>query len=256
MFQRREADVAAASKKDLKIFEVLEGLSSEQRSRWRLAFHARDLEAGTYLYREGDPVRSIYALERGELALFREAVGLPVQLLARCRPGDLLGHVALFAEVLHMESARATGPCRVSEISREDFIAIMEANPDLNDRLEHAATEQYASRLAATLELERHREIRMRVAQRATIRLEDGSPREVTLENLSLGGFCLDGAPEEWQLGEEVSFELMLSRASLALAGRVAWRRGSVVGLAFQQTSSQHDTLIQMATHLLLDGAD
>ncbi len=252
MFQRRESDATFASGRDLKVFEIFESLSADQRRRWRRVFQTRDLGASEYLYREGQPVSSLFAVETGDIALFREAIGFPVQLLGRCKPGDILGHVALFAEVLHMESARATGPCRVSEISRDDFIAMMEANPDLNDALEHAATEQYSSRLAAGLELEKHREIRMRLQQRVAIRLEDGGVREVTLENLSLGGFCLDGAPDSWQIGEQVSFEIILPAVDLALTGRVAWRREKLVGLAFHQTSAQHDQLIQMATHVLL----
>ena len=252
MFQRRESDGVSPARKDLKVFEIFENLSAEERARWRQAFTTRQLDTGEYLYREGDPVSSLFALDRGEMALFREAVGFPVQLLGRCKPGDILGHVALFAEVLHMESARATGPCRVSEISRDEFIAMMERNPELNDELEQAATEQYAARLAASLELEKHREIRMRLRQRLAIRLEDGTVRDVTLENLSLGGFCLDGAPDSWQVGENVAFEMIFPAVDLGLTGRVAWRRDKVVGLAFHQTSSQHDALIQMATHLLL----
>ncbi len=252
MFQRRESDTPSVSGKDLKVFEIFESLNADERRRWSRVFEARDLQPGEYLYREGEPVDSLYALESGDLALFREAVGFPVQLLSRCRPGDILGHVALFAEVLHMESARATGPCRVSAISRDDFIAMMESNPDLNDALEHAATEQYASRLAAGLELEKHREVRMRLQQRVAIRMDDGSVWDVTLENLSLGGFCLEGAPDSWRIGEEVSFEMILPAVDLALTGRVAWRRDKIVGLAFHQTSAQHDQLIQMMTHVLL----
>ena len=253
MFQRREADALAASTKDLKVFEIFETLSSEGRSRWRSICKTRQLQSGELLYREGEPVEAIFVLEHGDVALFREAIGFPVQLLGRCKKGDILGHIALFAEVLHMESARCSGVCRVLEVSRDDFTAFLIDHPDLHQELEHTATEQYGARLAAGLELGKHREVRMRLSRPVAIRLADGQEREVTLENLSLGGFCMVGAPEQWELGEEVTFALRFPEASLDLAGRVAWRAGDNVGLAFHHTSEQHDAMIQMATHLLLD---
>lgn len=252
MFQRRESDAVAQPRKDLKVFEIFEGLSAEERSRWRSICETRHVQAGEHLYREGEPVDAVFVLETGNLALFREAVGIPVQLLGRCKSGDILGHVALFAEVLHMESARAAGDCRVLKVSRDDFVAFLADHPELHQELEHAATEQYGARLAASLELGKHREVRMRLSRPVTIRLQSGEELEVTLENLSLGGFCMVGAPDAWEIGEEVVFELIFPEASLELSGRVAWRSGNGVGLAFHQTSEQHDAMIQMATHLLL----
>lgn len=253
MFQRREADAFSVPTRDLKVFEIFENLGSEGRSRWRSICQTRHLEHGELLYREGEPVNAVFVLEQGDVALFREAVGFPVQLLGRGKNGDILGHIALFAEVLHMESARCSGTCRVLEVDRDDFIAFLEDHPELHQELEHAATEQYGARLAAGLELGKHREVRMRLSRPVTLRMSNGREKEVMLENLSLGGFCMVGAPEWWELGEEVAFSLVFPEASMDLSGRVAWRSGDNVGLAFRQTSDQHDAMIQMATHLLLD---
>lgn len=255
MFQRRESDVVALPNPDLKMFEIFDRLTTDEKQAWQERFRPLEVAAGDFLYREGDPVTHLFTLEVGEVTLFQETVGRPVQLLERCGPGDVLGYVALLADKLHLESARAARDCRALRIEREDFGHLLMAHPELHQELEHVATERHAARLAASLELGKHREVRMRLSRRLPLRLAGGEVRTVTLENLSLGGFCVLGAGTSWRIGDSVSFELLLPEAPLPLTARVAWRSGETVGLAFEGTDPRHDTKIQMITHMLVDGA-
>lgn len=237
---------------DLGALDLFGDLDQATRERWAARCRRREVAPGTLVYREGEAVEAVYGLLAGAVVSFREAVAAPVQLVGRFRPGRIFGHIDLFADGPHLASARATEASRIVEIAREDFESFLDQEPELFERLEVEVTERYGAQLAAALELERHREVRMRVSHQAELELDDGERREVRLENLSVGGFCLRNAPETWLEGEEVRFKLHVPGGALDLGGRVAWRREGNVGLAFDRMSARHDTLIQMAIHLLV----
>lgn len=220
---------------------------------WVDRFTERRVETGEYLYREGQTADTVHGLVSGSVAIFREAVGVPVQLLDRAQPGELVGHVCIFADSDRLASARATSPSHLVSLGKEDFEALLDSRPDLYARLEEEVTEIHSARLAAILELEKSKEVRMRVSYEAELELEDGQRSPVLVDNLSIGGFCVRGAPESWVEGSKQRFRLILPAGPLDLAGRVAWSRGGDCGMAFHQMSKNHDTLVQMAVHLLLE---
>ena len=66
----------------------------------------------------------------------------------------------------------------------------------------------------------------------------DGRCRAARLENLSRGGLALSGAPADWNPGKPVGFNLIFDGQELNVTGRIAWRRGDTVGLAFAAPTS------------------
>lgn len=206
-----------------------------------------------YLFHEGDPTEIFYIVRRGEFAAFRDAVGTPVQLLDRLRRGDFFGHLGLFTDGRHPAAVRATEDSVVLQIKRADLLAFLDEYPELRGELEDLATQRYSALVAAGIEAEKGREVRVRVKNHVDLELEDGTVLPVELDNLSVGGFSLSNAPESWKADEVVHFGLRLPAGTLRLAGRIAWRRGDHVGLAFTEMSAKHDTMIQMAIHLLID---
>jgi hypothetical protein len=138
-------------------------------------------------------------------------------------------------------------------IPKQELLDFLTHHPLARAALETLAAQRHSSNLAAELHVERGREVRMRLHHQVRLDLEDGSTQQAFLENLSLGGFCLDGAPSAWQTESTVHFTLGIGIGDLRLAGRVAWRRDDNVGIQFTEMSANHDLIIQMAIRLLLE---
>lgn len=211
------------------------------------------VEPNQVLFAEGDPAEAFFVVHEGAVAVFRDAVGQPVQLLARLYRGDFFGELGLFTQGRYMASVRATEPSRILRIDREVFLPFVDAHPAIQLQLQMAAARRHSQSMASTLELGRRREVRIRCDQDVQVELDDGSRRSMGLENLSLGGACLLRVPEPWRVGETVRFALAIGEGRLELVGEVAWRRGDSVGLAFVERSPNHDMLVQMAIRLILE---
>ncbi|MEO1367005.1 MAG: cyclic nucleotide-binding domain-containing protein [Acidobacteriota bacterium] len=221
----------------------------------RLAGGAVELrvKANQVVFREGEPVEAFFLVRSGALAVYRDAVGQPVQLLARLHGGDYFGEIALFGSGDATASVRASEPSVVVRIGKEDFLEFLGAFPHLQLNLQMAAARRHSEDLASVLETGRRREVRIRCNRSLPVTLADGARVDMVLENLSLGGLCLTGVPESWLEGESVSFGLGLREGSLELSGTVRWRRGDTAGVRFDKRSPRHDMLVQMAIRLILE---
>ncbi|MEM1181624.1 MAG: cyclic nucleotide-binding domain-containing protein [Acidobacteriota bacterium] len=202
---------------------------------------------------EGDDVGAFFVVLEGALAVYRDAVGQPVQLLARLHAGSHFGEIALFGSGRATASVRASERSRVVRIAKASFFAFLEDFPHLQLNLQMSAARRHSEDLASVLETGRRREVRIRCNRPVPVETADGARREMGLENLSLGGVCLSRAPESWRPGEAISFGLVLREGALALSGSVRWRRGDTVGIAFDKRSPRHDMLVQMAIRLILE---
>jgi PilZ domain len=89
----------------------------------------------------------------------------------------------------------------------------------------------------------------------ALITHENGTVEEMVLENLSLGGIGLSGAPDAWQVKQTVCFLLGLpgDPSVLRVAGAVTWREGDAVGIAFDEETAGNAPLIQRVLRRFLD---
>lgn len=250
--QRREDAVSRTELRDVALFTDLDDAELDRLAQ---GFVELRVPADHYIYREGELSDAFYVIREGAVAVFRDAVGEPAQLLVRLRPGDFFGEIGLLGPSTHSTSVRASEPSRLFRIPKEDFLPFLDDHPELKAELEMVATRRHGANLAAALKLGRQREVRMRVNRDVVLRLEDGTAQPARLENLSVGGFCLHGAPPSWQPERSVRFALELGMGTLRLAGRIAWRRGDAVGMAFSEMSANHDAIIQLAIRLLLESA-
>ncbi len=250
--QCREGVVSPAELRDVALFADLDDADLERLAQ---GFVELRVPADHFIFREGDPSAAFYVVREGAVAAFRDTVGEPAQLLARLHQGDFFGEIGLVGTTTHSASVRASEPSRLLKLSKEDLLPFLDDHPELKDELEAVAIRRHGANLAAILKLGRQREVRMRLDRDVVLGLEDGTSQPARLENLSVGGFCLYGAPPSWQPEQTVHFTLELEIGTLRLAGRIAWRRGDAVGLEFTEMSSNHDAIIQLAIHLLLDSA-
>lgn len=207
------------------------------------------------VYRGGEPSDFFYVVTEGELVVFRDLVGKPLQLLGHLAAGDFFGELALLANAPHGSAVRARSPSRVLRLAKGDLLDFLDRQPDVRLRLQNAAAQRHSSNVAAALELGRRREVRIRFRHEVEISLAGDRGPETVLENLSLGGLSLSGAPAGWQTGEQVSFGLGLREGRLDLVGRIVWRHGETVGIAFDKRSPNHDTILQMTIRSLIEAA-
>ena len=232
------------------LFQDLEELDLERLNR---RFVELDVPRHAVVVREGEATTGFYVVRQGAIAVFREAVGKPVQLLARLHAGEFFGELGIFGEGRHTASVRASQPSRILRITRQDLLEFFSDHPEVEQKLQLAAARKHLTNVTSMLELGRRREVRIHLGLPVQLEIAAGSVRSTVLENLSLNGLALDGAPPQWQVNEEVSFGLGLREGLLQLEGRVVWRRDATVGVMFEKRLPNHDTIIQMAIRVALE---
>lgn len=207
------------------------------------------------VFQEGKPVDAFYVVREGRVAIYRDAVGKPVQLLDRVGPGEYCGELSLFSDSASSISARTTEPSRLLKFERQVFLAFLDGQPDVALKLRMAAAKRHSTNAAAALELGDRSEVRIRIKRRVELALPDGTSSTAVLDNLSQGGLSLQGAPPSWQVDDHVTFDLKFGDGVLGCRGRVAWVRGDLLGVAFTVKSDDHDDMIHGSMRRLLKTA-
>ena len=109
---------------------ITEGLNKAEEKRLLAAFRARDFAPGELVMREGDPARSLFVLEEGEVAIC--IGGAPGEMgskeVARRTVGELLGERAIYEGEVRKATVVAATPCRFSEITRDALLDIVAAS--------------------------------------------------------------------------------------------------------------------------------
>ena len=81
------------------------------------------------IFRQGDPARAIFWVEKGQVRLDRDTVEgrtVPIYLAAA---GESFAEAALFSSVYHC-NAFTTAPSRVIHFPKNEVISVLEKNPD------------------------------------------------------------------------------------------------------------------------------
>ena len=208
-----------------------------------LASHVVEVSvpSGRLVFAHGDPGDAVFLVLEGSVTVFRDQVGRPMQLLARVGPNELLGELCLFDEARRTASARASAACRFLRIAREPLVDLLGAQPQLALRIQNAAARRRSKNSAAALDLGQQSEIRIRLRAPVKLRMPSGRELPAQLANLSVGGLSLAGAPDDWEPGLPVRFELLAEGDVLPVEGRVAWRQDDAIGIAFVAPPPGHD---------------
>lgn len=124
------------------------------------------LPAGGYLFREGDPARGFYVLQRGAVNVHRVGPGGREQVIHVFGPGETFAEAAVAGRGGFPADARAVGPSTVLFIPRDPFLALIARRPrialemlgamalhlrTLVDRLEDLTLRDVESRFAGWL---------------------------------------------------------------------------------------------------------
>jgi CRP-like cAMP-binding protein len=224
----------------------------------RLAGAAKEERHPAYklIFREGDGVDAFYLVREGMVTVFRDVPGKPQQVLARLEEGGFFGEMGLLNDkARRYASARTAAPTVLLRIEKPDLIQILAGNPGLELKFRAEVIRRHGMNVSALLGLAGQRDVRIRLGVDAVMEMEDGARLSVTLENLSLGGVGLSGAPITWRTGQEVHFRLGLAGEPgiLDVRGTVTWREGDTIGIAFVPEAAGDALLVQKALRRFLD---
>lgn len=215
-------------------------------------FSDQMLPGRTHVYHHGDPSDSFFVISSGSVSIYRDEVGKPVQLQARFGPGDFFGEMGLFDGFRRSASARTSDLCHLLVVSKQRLLAFLDKHPDVLMKLQIAAARRHTLNVAAALDLGMRHEVRIRLDREVTVETVYGEQLPMRLENLSLGGLCLRGAPATWAKGRALRFTILFGEARLDVVGQVSWREPETLGLAFVDSSPDHDAMVQSLLRRLL----
>lgn len=236
---------------------LFENLDDASLDRLAELFEEIHLPANHTVFRLGEESDFFYLLRTGAVAIVRDSVGKPVQLLARLKAGDFFGEAGLLDDLPRSASARTVEPSRLWRAARKDFLDFLQFQPLVKVQLRRAAIERHGANVDATAtDRSTRKEVRIRVDRPVLLTLADGSRVEAVLDNLSLGGAALEGAPPDWRIQRRVTFQLGVDDKPeiLDLAAVITWRKGTKVGLSFREQSPELRIGISRALQELLAG--
>ena len=102
----------------------------------RVASHVKpaSLQAGAWLFREGDPAEGLYVVATGRLEVVLERDEQD-EVLRTLGPGDVVGELALLTGSGRAASIRARRDSELIELSREQFDALLAGDPGFTREL-------------------------------------------------------------------------------------------------------------------------
>jgi CRP-like cAMP-binding protein len=215
-----------------------------------------DSPAKRVIFREGDPVDAFYIVRSGLVTVYREEKGKPLQVLARLEEGGYFGEMGLLNDkARRFASARTTLPSTLLRIEKAELVKLLSEIPILELKFRAEVIRRHGMNVSALLALAGQRDVRIRLGVDAEILLEEGDRLPVKLENLSLGGIGLSGAPAGWDVRQPVRFALALpgEEPLLDVTGTVTWKEGATVGIAFDADVAGDPNRIHRVVRRFLD---
>jgi len=99
-----------------------------------LSRRGRRFDAGTILFREGEPAEDAFLLTEGRVRLFKQ-VGAMERSLRVVRPGELFGESALVKGSIHGATAIALDDVAVLALDSGTFEHVLRSSPELGARI-------------------------------------------------------------------------------------------------------------------------
>jgi ATP-binding cassette subfamily B protein len=115
------------------------------------------VEAGTTIFREGDPPGPLYLIEEGRARVFTTVEGKRTYV-ANVGTGDYFGEASALHGTPRQVSVEAITRCRVLTLQRETFAQLANALPEFRARLdERIAQHEYRTRAATPADINQER---------------------------------------------------------------------------------------------------
>lgn len=131
------------------------------------------------IFREGEYPRWLYFVESGKVKIYKTSDDGRELIVKVAQTGDFLDFLALFKEDAYTENAAALEDCTIKLVPKQDFIALVYGNRDVNARFIKMLANHVAEREQQLIELA-YNSVRKRVAT-ALVQLHDQSGEEIHL---------------------------------------------------------------------------
>ncbi|MCS7090846.1 MAG: Crp/Fnr family transcriptional regulator [Verrucomicrobiota bacterium] len=95
----------------------------------------RPLKKGEYLFRQGEPARGFYVVQRGAVCVSRSAPVGREHVIRVFRAGESFAEAALMSPGGYPADARAVEPSQVLLVKKEGFLALLRSHPELGLRM-------------------------------------------------------------------------------------------------------------------------
>ncbi len=115
----------------LRQVELFAGLESTILDAVAEAAERRELGAGEALFREGEPADSMFVVERGALEVRSAGRGGAEVVLREMGPGEVGGLTSMAVAKVRSATLVARSPAAVLTVSRQRFLALLDAHPPL-----------------------------------------------------------------------------------------------------------------------------
>lgn len=198
------------------------------------------------------PARYFFVVCAGSVSVYRDEVGRPVQLQGRVNAGGYFGEQGLFGDAEGV-SALAREDCTLARVRHDRLLPFFDDHPEVALKLQMAAARRHTENVAAALDSSGRSDPRIRVGHDVVLELPFDRRSAATLENLSVGGLCLDGIPDSWREGMRMAFRLRVAGEVMPVDARVSWRQGSLAGLAFAEPDEAHERRVRRILRTLRD---
>jgi CRP/FNR family transcriptional regulator len=125
----------AAMVASLRTCQLFAGLSPADLEQVARTTQVRSLDRGAYLFREGEPSRGFFIVQRGALHLHRVNAAGKEQTIHMFRAGESFAEATLAHDRGYPANARAVEPSQVLHVRREGFLALLKQHPELALRM-------------------------------------------------------------------------------------------------------------------------
>lgn len=131
--------------------ELVAYLDDQELARLIAVTEVAEAGAGDFLLHKGSPSRSLLFVEDGQIEIIDETLGETI-VLGRVGPGGVVGEVGFLDGQPRTHHVRAGTACRVRRLTREGFLALAQADPQLFAKVSIALAALVARRFRNALE--------------------------------------------------------------------------------------------------------
>jgi len=115
-------------------------LSVEDREHLAAAATVEEFDKGEAVFHEGDPAEDFFTLVRGHVKVYKVMPNGRVVILEILGPGDPVGAVAAYEEIVYPATAAAMGKTLCIRVPKEPFFQLLVSRPSLARGLLQAMT--------------------------------------------------------------------------------------------------------------------
>lgn len=134
---------------DLKALSLFANLSLGELKIVQGVLHEREYLAGEVIFDEGEQGYALYIVRTGRVLICRQ--GRPASAIAELGPGSFFGELALLDSAPRTAQARALEPCRLAVFFGSDFLALLETEAKLSNKILLQFARHLGARMRGTM---------------------------------------------------------------------------------------------------------